>query len=72
VLSKVVVHEILDESGMAIEKAFGNKKAYIVLVLDSKQRDRLYRAMSHGQLLYELYCSKLQKPAKEDYAPDIE
>lgn len=70
VLSKVIVHEIFDESGMALEKCFGNKKAYLVLILGSRQRDRLYRAMSQGKLLYEQYCSKLQKPVKENYTPD--
>lgn len=71
VLSKVLIHELLDESGLVMEKSTGSRKAYMVLVLDAKQRERLYMAMSRGKLIYEVYCSRLQKPVKEDFNPDI-
>ncbi len=68
VLSRVKVHEILDENGISIEKAVGSRNAYIVLVLDSNQRNRLYAAMTGGGRLFcESYCSILQKPAPEDF-----
>lgn len=52
---------------MSFGENIGSKKAYAQVVLDIKQRDRLYVAAQYGKLIYELYCDNTQKPAEENF-----
>lgn len=67
VLSRITVDDILDENGMALGDAMGNKKAFTVVTLDEKQRERLYVAQQLGKIIYELYCDPTQPKAPEDF-----
>lgn len=67
VLSRITVDDILDENGMALADAMGNKKAFAVVTLDEKQRERLYAAQQIGKIIYELYCDPTQPKASEDF-----
>ncbi len=72
VLSRVFVEDILDENGLSLGDNIGSKKAYAKVVLDKKQRDRVYVASQFGSLLYELYCNNTQKPSAEDFVMPAE
>lgn len=67
VLSRVTIDDILDENGMALGDTMGNKKAFAVVTLDEKQRERLYTAQQVGKIIYELYCDPTQPKAPEDF-----
>lgn len=67
VLSHITVEDILDENGMSAGDALGSKKAYAIVMLDSKQRDRFYSAQQIGKIIYELYCNSIQPEAGEDF-----
>lgn len=67
VLSRVFVKDILDENGLSLGEDIGSKKAYAKVVLDKKQRDRVYVASQYGTLIYELYCNDTQKASTEDF-----
>jgi Flp pilus assembly protein CpaB len=67
VLSYITVEDVLDENGTSPGDALGNRKAYAVITLDEKQRDRLYAAQQVGKLIYELYCDPTQPKAAEDF-----
>lgn len=67
VLSRITVDDILDENGMALGDAMGNKKAFAVVTLDERQRERLYAAQQVGKIIYELYCDSTQPKAPEDF-----
>lgn len=62
VLKKVEVAEMLDENGNPIDSMTGinSKTAYIKLVLDEEQRQRVYTSMVKGKFIYELYCDETQ------------
>ncbi len=62
VLKKVEVKDMLDENGNPIDSMSGinSKTAYMKLVLDEKQRQRVYTSMVKGQFIYELYCDETQ------------
>ena len=77
VLSRIMVSDVLDENGLSSGDAIGNRKGYIVVVLDNQQRNRIYAAIQYGKLMYELYCDLTQPKEIEDfvitkefYAPD--
>lgn len=67
VLSRITIDDILDENGMALGDAMGNKKAFAVVTLDEKQRERLYVAQQVGKIIYELYCDPTQPKVSEDF-----
>jgi hypothetical protein len=67
VLSRITVSDMLDENGLPIGDAIGNKKAYAVVTLNDMQRNRLYAAMQDGKLMYELFCDLTQPKEDEDY-----
>jgi hypothetical protein len=67
VLSKIMVSDVLDENGLSTGDAIGSRKGYIVLVLDKEQRNRIYAAMQHRKLIYELYCDSTQPNDVEDF-----
>lgn len=67
VLSRITVSDVLDENGLSSGDAIGNRKGYIVVVLDNEQRNRIYAAMQYGNLMYELYCDPTQPKDIEDF-----
>jgi|GEM_PF-1841978 len=67
VLSRIAIDDILDENGMSLGDSLGNKKAFAVVTLDEKQRERLYVAQQVGKIIYELYCDSTQPKAPEDF-----
>ena len=67
VLSRIMVSDVLDENGLSSGDAIGNRKGYIVVVLDSEQRNRIYAAMQYGKLMYELYCDSTQPKEIENF-----
>ena len=67
VLSRIMVSDVLDENGLSSGDAIGNRKGYIIIVLDSEQRNRIYAAMQYGKLMYELYCDSTQPREIEDF-----
>lgn len=67
VLSRIMVSDVLDENGLSSGDAIGNRKGYIVVVLDNQQRNRIYAAMQYGKLMYELYCDSTQPKEIEDF-----
>ena len=67
VLSKVMVEDVLDENGVSLGNSGGGSKAYIKLVLDKNQRDRIYAATQLGKLVFELYCDSTQKASDEEF-----
>lgn len=67
VLSRITISDMLDDNGLSVGDAIGNKKAYVVLILNAQQRDRLYAAMQDGKLMYELYCDLTQQKEEENY-----
>ena len=68
VLSKVRVDAVFDESGINAEgNEIGSKKAFLKLLLNKPQRERIYSAKANGTLAYELYCDETQKPSREGY-----
>ena len=68
VLSRIMVSDVLDENGLSSGDAIGNRKGYIIIVLDSEQRNRIYAAMQYGKLMYELYCDSTQPKEIENFA----
>jgi len=62
VLKKVEVSDVLDENGNPIDSMTGinSKTAYMKLILDAQQRQRIYTCMTKGQFIYELYCDETQ------------
>lgn len=66
ILYKVRVEAVLDESGTAIDSKTGvnSKTAYMELILDKEERQKIYTAKTTGKLIYELYCDETQK---QDY-----
>ena len=68
VLAKVRVEDVFDESGINAEgNEIGSKRAFMKLLLNKSQRERIYSAKSNGTLSYELYCDETQKASKEEY-----
>jgi Flp pilus assembly protein CpaB len=67
VLSRIMVSDVLDENGLSSGDAIGNRKGYIVVVLNNEQRNRIYAAMQYGKLMYELYCDSTQPREIEDF-----
>lgn len=67
VLSRITVSDVLDENGLSTGDAIGNRKGYIVVVLDKEQRNRIYAAIQYGKLMYELYCDSTQPNDVEDF-----
>lgn len=67
VLAKVRIEDVLDENGVGLGDTNNSKKAYAVVVLDAKQRERIYAAQQVGKLVYEAYCDGTQLSAKEDF-----
>ncbi|HEX2925924.1 MAG TPA: SAF domain-containing protein [Ruminiclostridium sp.] len=67
VLYKVRVEDVLDESGTPIgsKSAVNSKTAYLELILDKDERQKIYSAMRSGKLVYELYCDNTQKTGVE-------
>lgn len=64
ILSKVKVEDILDETGTSLKSKTGvnSKTAYMKLVLDNDERQKIYTAAETGKMIYELYCEDTQKP----------
>jgi Flp pilus assembly protein CpaB len=67
VLSKVKVQDLLDDKGTPINSKSGvnSKTAYIKLILDKGERQKIYSAKRTGKLIYELYCDETQKSVME-------
>jgi Flp pilus assembly protein CpaB len=67
VLYKVRVQDVLDETGTPLEAKSGvnSKTAYIKLILNNGQRQKIYSATRTGKLIYELYCDSTQKSGME-------
>lgn len=63
VLHKVKVEDMFDENGISLEAetAINSKTAYMKLVLDGAERQKVYTAVTEGKLVYELYCDETQK-----------
>ncbi|PYG89133.1 SAF domain-containing protein [Ruminiclostridium sufflavum DSM 19573] len=66
ILYKVRVEDILDETGCSLDSksAMNTRTAYIELILNEEERQRIYSAEMEGKLIYELYCDEMQKPVK--------
>ncbi len=62
VLTKIKVQDMLDESGTPLSSITGvnSRTAYMELVLDKSEREKIYTAISAGKLVYELYCDSAQ------------
>lgn len=67
VLSHITVEDVLDENGMALGETLGNRKAFAVVTLNEKQRERLYAAQQVGKIIYEHYCDSTQPNASENF-----
>lgn len=67
VLSRVRVEDVLDENGVSLGSNGAAKKAYARVVLDNRQRDRIYVAREMGKLIFELYCDTTQGSAEEEF-----
>lgn len=65
ILYKVKVEDILDEMGYSLDSksTINTKTAYMELILDENERQKIYSATTVGKLIYELYCDETQKPA---------
>lgn len=63
VLCKVRAEEILGESGTPLDSKTGmnSSTAYMKLVLNKSEREKLYNAKGMGKFIYELYCDDIQK-----------
>ena len=63
ILSKVKVEDILDETGTSLKSKTGvnSKTAYMKVVLDNDERQKIYTAAATGKMIYELYCDDTQK-----------
>lgn len=63
VLSKVKVADMLDENGTPIGSKAGinSRTAYMKLILNNNDRQKVYTAKTEGKLIFELYCNELQK-----------
>lgn len=64
ILYKVKVEDILDEMGCSLDSksAMNSKTAYMELILNEEDRQKVYSAIVSGKLIYELYCDETQKP----------
>jgi Flp pilus assembly protein CpaB len=64
ILYKVKVEDLLDEMGHSLDSksSMNTKTAYMELILDEKDRQKVYSATMLGKLIYELYCDETQKP----------
>jgi hypothetical protein len=64
ILYKIQVENILDETGTPLDLKTGanSKTAYMELVLDKEERQKIYSAVMAGKIIYELYCDNTQKP----------
>lgn len=62
VLTEIKVQNMLDESGTPLDSIAGvnSRTAYMELVLDKVQREKIYAAITAGKLIYELYCENTQ------------
>lgn len=60
ILSKVKVEDVLDESGNALDSISGvnSRTAYMKLILNEAERQKIYHASDSGKLIYELYCNE--------------
>ncbi len=63
ILYKVKVEDVLDEMGNSLDSktSMNTKTAYMELILDEEDRQKIYSATMSGQLIYELYCDEAQK-----------
>lgn len=68
ILYKVKVEDVLDEMGYSLDSksTMNTKTAYMELILDEKERQKIYSATMSGKLIYELYCDETQKPANNN------
>ncbi len=64
ILFKVKVEDVLDEMGNSLDlkESMNTKTAYMELILDEGDRQKVYSATMSGRLIYELYCDVTQKP----------
>ncbi len=64
ILYKVKVEDVLDETGVSLDSKSGmnSRTAYMKLILDKDERQKIYTAKMAGKLIYELYCDDTQKP----------
>ncbi len=63
ILYKVKVEDVLDEMGNSLDSkaSMNTKTAYMELILDEEDRQKVYSATMSGKLIYELYCDETQK-----------
>jgi Flp pilus assembly protein CpaB len=63
ILNKVKVEDVLDEMGHPLDSntSMNTKTAYMELILDEEQRQKVYSATMSGKLIFELYCDETQK-----------
>ena len=63
ILYKVKVEDVLDEMGNSLDSkaSMNTKTAYMELILDEEDRQKIYSATMSGKLIYELYCDETQK-----------
>lgn len=64
ILNKVKVEDVLDEMGYSLDSkaSMNTKTAYMELILNKEDRQKIYSATTSGKLIYELYCDETQKP----------
>jgi hypothetical protein len=64
ILYKLKVEDVLDETGVSLDSKSGmnSRTAYMKLVLNKDERQKIYTAEMAGKLIYELYCDETQKP----------
>ncbi|QNU67130.1 flagella basal body P-ring formation protein FlgA [Ruminiclostridium herbifermentans] len=63
ILYKVKVEDVLDEMGNSLDSkaSMNTKTAYMELILDEEERQKIYSATMSGKLIFELYCDEMQK-----------
>jgi hypothetical protein len=63
ILHKVKVEDMLDENGNSLESktAINSKTAFMKLILNDNDRQKMYTSLTEGKLIYELYCDETQK-----------
>ena len=59
VLTRVEVRDVLDDAGISFgsSNSINSKVAYLKLILNEEDRNKIYSAEQSGKLIYELYCN---------------
>lgn len=62
ILKKIEVKDVLDDAGVPFgsSTSVNSKVAYLKLILNEEDRNKIYTAGQAGKLIYELYCNSVQ------------